>query len=124
MKFGRKKIQTKQVDIHEVFVFYPCSFDDVQYAIDTLASDTPLVVSFAKTDDKNMQRFLDFLSGAIYAFGLLISARSFLWDGSVSSHHLLALLSKTTLESDQKCFCIGYVRAWNYSGSVCKSICG
>ena len=67
MKFGRKKVETKQVAIRDVFVFYPCSFDDVQYAIDTLANGTPLVVSFAKTDDKNMQRFLDFLSGAIYA---------------------------------------------------------
>ena len=82
MRFGRKKIQTKQVDIHEVFVFYPCSFDDVQYAIDTLASDTPLVVSFAKTDDKNMQRFLDFLSGAIYALNgrvVKLAKRDFLF---------------------------------------------
>ena len=67
MKFGKKKTQNQQVDIHNVYVFYPASFDDVQYAIDTLSSGTPLVVSFTKSDDKSMQRFLDFLSGAIYA---------------------------------------------------------
>lgn len=67
MKLFNKKTQTKQIGIHEVYVFYPYNFDDVQYAIDTLAQGTPLVVSFTKTDDKNMQRFLDFLSGAIYA---------------------------------------------------------
>jgi len=67
MKFGKKKTDTKQINLRDVFVFYPVNFDDVQYAIDTLSSDTALVVSFEKTDDKNMQRFLDFLSGAIYA---------------------------------------------------------
>ena len=67
MKFGRKKSEIKQVAIRDVFVFYPCTFDDVQYAIDTLSQETPLVVSFTKSDDKVMQRFLDFLSGAIYA---------------------------------------------------------
>ena len=67
MKFGKKKTQNQQIDIHSVYVFYPANFDDVQYAIDTLSSQTPLVVSFTKADDKTMQRFLDFLSGAIYA---------------------------------------------------------
>ena len=67
MKFGKNKIQIQQIDIHNVYVFYPASFDDIQYAIDTLAEKTPLVVSFTKADDKTMQRFLDFLSGAIYA---------------------------------------------------------
>lgn len=67
MKFSKKKSETKQINLRDVFVFYPVSFDDVQYAIDTLSSDTALVVSFEKTDDKSMQRFLDFLSGAIYA---------------------------------------------------------
>ena len=67
MKFGKKKIQNQQVDIHNVYVFYPENFDDIQYAIDTLSCQTPLVVSFSRADDKTMQRFLDFLSGAIYA---------------------------------------------------------
>ena len=82
MKFGRKKVETKQISIHDVFVFYPFNFDDVQYAIDTLVNGTPLVVSFAKTDDKNMQRFLDFLSGAIYALKgrvVQLSKRDFLF---------------------------------------------
>ena len=67
MKLGKKKLQLQQVDIHKVYVFCPATFDDVQYAIDTLSNQTPLVISFANTDDKLMQRFLDFLSGAIYA---------------------------------------------------------
>ena len=82
MKFGRKKVETKQISLHDVFVFYPFNFDDVQYAIDTLANGTPLFVSFAKTDDKNMQRFLDFLSGAIYALKgrvVQLSKRDFLF---------------------------------------------
>jgi len=82
MKFGRKKVETKQISLYDVFVFYPFNFDDVQYAIDTLANGTPLVVSFAKTDDKNMQRFLDFLSGAIYALKgrvVQLSKRDFLF---------------------------------------------
>ena len=67
MKFGKKKVQNQQIEEKNVSVFFPACFDDVQYAIDTLASQTPLMVSFTKADDKLMQRFLDFLSGAIYA---------------------------------------------------------
>ena len=66
MKKERKE-QQKRINVRDVYVFYPMNFDDVQYSIDALMQGTPLIVSFTKVDEKNTQRFLDFLSGAIYA---------------------------------------------------------
>ena len=66
MKKERKE-QQKRINVRDVYVFYPMNFDDVQYSIDALMQGTPLIVSFTKVDEKNTQRFLDFLRGAIYA---------------------------------------------------------
>jgi len=80
--FKKNKSEKKQISVRNVFVFYPVNFDDVQYCIDALANDTPLIASFTKADAKNTQRFLDFLSGAIYAMKgrvLQLDKRDFLF---------------------------------------------
>ena len=81
MKKEKKESVTK-IGIKSVYVFYPLNFDDVQYSIDSLVDGTPLIVSFSKVDEKNTQRFLDFLSGAIYAVEgnvLQLNQRDFLF---------------------------------------------
>ena len=81
MKKEKKESVTK-IGIKSVYVFYPLNFDDVQYSIDALVDGTPLIVSFSKVDEKNTQRFLDFLSGAIYAVQgkvLQLNQRDFLF---------------------------------------------
>lgn len=77
-----KKESVQKIGIKNVYVFYPLNFDDVQYSIDALVDGTPLIVSFSKVDEKNTQRFLDFLSGAIYAVQgkvLQLNQRDFLF---------------------------------------------
>lgn len=80
-----KKESVQKIGIKNVYVFYPLNFDDVQYSIDALVDGTPLIVSFSKVDEKNTQRFLDFLSGAIYAVQgkvLQLNQRDFLFSPS------------------------------------------
>lgn len=77
-----KRTGKQRVSVHDVKVIYPARFSDVQYTIDALMGSVPLIVSFKKLDDKNTQRFLDFLSGAIYAIrgGVLqLGERDFLF---------------------------------------------
>ena len=80
-----KKESVQKIGIKNFYVFYPLNFDDVQYSIDALVDGTPLIVSFSKVDEKNTQRFLDFLSGAIYAVQgkvLQLNQRDFLFSPS------------------------------------------
>lgn len=78
----QKNAAKQKISVKNVYVFYPLNFDDVQYSIDALMDGTPLIVSFTKVDEKNTQRFLDFLSGAIYALQgrvLQLGQRDFLF---------------------------------------------
>lgn len=45
----------------------PKSYDDIQKLIDSLKKKQSLIVDVSDLDPKNTQRYLDFLSGAIYA---------------------------------------------------------
>lgn len=82
MKKLKKESAENKISVKNVYVFYPLNFDDVQYSIDALMDGTPLIISFSKVDEKNTQRFLDFLSGAIYALKgrvLQLGQRDFLF---------------------------------------------
>ena len=45
----------------------PQSYEDIQKLIDSLKKKQSLIVDVSDLDAKNTQRYLDFLSGAIYA---------------------------------------------------------
>ncbi|MDE6565501.1 MAG: cell division protein SepF, partial [Clostridia bacterium] len=45
----------------------PQSYEDIQKLIDSLKKKQSLIVDVSELDAKNTQRYLDFLSGAIYA---------------------------------------------------------
>ena len=53
----------------DVTICAPKSYSDVQNLIITLRNNQSLIVDTDKIDPKDMQRYLDFLSGAIYALG-------------------------------------------------------
>lgn len=53
----------------DVTICAPKSYSDVQNLIVTLRNNQSLIVDTDKIDPKDMQRYLDFLSGAIYALG-------------------------------------------------------
>ena len=70
------------VKILQVKVLPANSFEDVQYAIDKVCGGEPLIVSCAEIDEKSTQRFLDLMSGAIYAINgkiLQLNQRDFLF---------------------------------------------
>ena len=62
-----KKFNTAVVELSDVIVIRPEKFSDIQTAIDSLMEQKPLGVSFEKANAELTQRFLDYLSGAIYA---------------------------------------------------------
>lgn len=52
---------------NKVVFFTPKSYEDIQNLIDSLKKKQSLIVDVSDLDAKNTQRYLDFLSGAIYA---------------------------------------------------------
>ena len=59
--------ERKIVNIMKVKVLPVCGFEDIQFAIDKISTGEPLILSCADIDEKATQRFLDIMSGAIYA---------------------------------------------------------
>ena len=59
--------ERRVINIMRVKVLPVKSFEDIQFAIDKIAQGEPLIVSCAAVDEKGTQRFLDIMSGAIYA---------------------------------------------------------
>lgn len=52
---------------NKVVFFTPKTYEDIQNLIDSLKKKQSLIVDVSDLDPKNTQRYLDFLSGAIYA---------------------------------------------------------
>lgn len=52
-----------------VVIAYPNSFTDVQNIIDNLRQGQSIIVDLNRINDKNSQRIMDYLSGAIYGLG-------------------------------------------------------
>lgn len=52
---------------HELLIYNPTSFDDVQQILDGLLENKAIIVNFADMPHVDRQRFLDFLGGALYA---------------------------------------------------------
>ncbi|MEG2414203.1 MAG: cell division protein SepF [Clostridia bacterium] len=65
----RNKKEDDGRDIQNVIITYPKTFTDVQVIIDSLRNRQAIIVDLTKIIDKNSQRILDYLSGAIYALG-------------------------------------------------------
>ena len=59
--------EKRMVSIMKVKVLPVKGFEDIQFAIDKIAGGEPLILSCADIDEKATQRFLDIMSGAIYA---------------------------------------------------------
>lgn len=55
--------------MNNVVIAYPNSFTDVQGIIDNLRQGQAIIVDLNRINDKNSQRILDYLSGAIYGLG-------------------------------------------------------
>lgn len=64
--FGKKE---SDANVRNVIITYPRSYEDVSGIIDSLRSRQAIIVDFRRVADKDTQRVLDFLSGAIYALG-------------------------------------------------------
>lgn len=68
--FGRsKKEEVDPSAMGNVIITEPRSFDDVRVIIDGLRKRQAIIIDFSKISDKDSQRILDLLSGAIYALG-------------------------------------------------------
>lgn len=70
--FGFGKSKKEEVDttgMGNVVITEPRSFDDVRVIIDGLRRRQAIIIDFSKISDKDSQRILDLLSGAIYALG-------------------------------------------------------
>ena len=70
--FGFGKSKKEEVDtlgMGNVVITEPKSFDDVRVIIDGLRRRQAIIIDFSRISDKDSQRILDFLSGAIYALG-------------------------------------------------------
>lgn len=70
--FGFGKQKKEEVDpsnMGNVIITEPKSFDDVRVIIDGLRKRQAIIIDFTKISDKDSQRILDLLSGAIYALG-------------------------------------------------------
>lgn len=70
--FGFGKSKKEEVDtsgMGNVVITEPKSFDDVRVIIDGLRRRQAIIIDFSKISDKDSQRILDLLSGAIYALG-------------------------------------------------------
>lgn len=59
----------EKIGTNNVVVSYPRTYSDVQRLIDSLRNKQAAIVDIAKIDQRDAQRILDFLSGAIYALG-------------------------------------------------------
>ena len=59
--------ERRTISIMKVKVLPVKGFEDIQFAIDKISHGDPLIISCADIDEKATQRFLDIMSGAIYA---------------------------------------------------------
>lgn len=68
--FGRqKKDEIDPNNIGNVIITEPRTFEDVRVIIDGLRKRQAIIIDLSKVNDKDSQRTLDILSGAIYALG-------------------------------------------------------
>lgn len=70
--FGFGKQKKEEIDpnnIGNVIITEPRTFDDVRVIIDGLRKRQAIIIDLSKVNDKDSQRTLDLLSGAIYALG-------------------------------------------------------
>lgn len=70
--FGFGKQKKEEIDpnnIGNVIITEPRTFDDVRVIIDGLRKRQAIIIDLSKVNDKDAQRTLDMLSGAIYALG-------------------------------------------------------
>ena len=70
--FGFGKQKKEEIDpnnIGNVIITEPRTFDDVRVIIDGLRKRQAIIIDLSKVNDKDSQRTLDILSGAIYALG-------------------------------------------------------
>lgn len=68
--FGKqKKDEIDPTNMGNVIITEPRSYDDVRVIIDGLRKRQAIIIDLSKVSDKDSQRILDFLSGAIYALG-------------------------------------------------------
>ncbi|RLD14713.1 MAG: cell division protein SepF [Caldiserica bacterium] len=58
---------TDEVDGMKLIVIEPKSFDEAQRVIDDLKSGRPVVINFEETDRELARRFIDFVTGGVYA---------------------------------------------------------
>lgn len=70
----RRTNNSKIVNIHtniqmEVVVIHPESYDEAQDICDHIRAKKPVVINLEKMDFDIAQRIMDFVSGAVYAFG-------------------------------------------------------
>lgn len=66
MKKKEKKLKRKVVKISEVYSASPITFDDVQVILTNLSDGNPLIVNFNQVGIEAMQRFIDYMSGAMF----------------------------------------------------------
>ena len=64
-----KKQQQYDSDMQNILIVTPRTLSDVQDIIDNLRNRQAIIVEFNRINEKNAQRILDFLNGAIYALG-------------------------------------------------------
>lgn len=62
-----KKLKRKVVKLSEVYAAKPITFDDIQTIISVLMEGNPLTVNFDQVGFDATQRFIDYLSGALFA---------------------------------------------------------
>lgn len=68
--FGKqKKEEFDPGNMGNVIITEPRTYDDVRVIIDGLRKRQAIIIDLSKVSDKDSQRILDFLSGAIYALG-------------------------------------------------------
>lgn len=68
--FGKqKKEEFDPANMGNVIITEPRTYDDVRVIIDGLRKRQAIIIDLSKVSDKDSQRILDFLSGAIYALG-------------------------------------------------------
>lgn len=70
--FGFGKQKKEEIDpsgLGNVIITEPKTYDDVRVIIDGLRKRQAIIVDLAKVSDKDCQRILDLLKGAIYALG-------------------------------------------------------
>lgn len=68
--FSRGKKQPQyDSEMQNILIVTPRTLSDVQDIIDNLRNRQAIIVEFNRINEKNAQRILDFLNGAIYALG-------------------------------------------------------